>query len=81
MPKGGLQHIFAETAPSVDFFISLTYNESVYFNEREKRFKVAPRGIKEDGYVKCVEMRRFWPKAEDYDNRLRNYIALNREDC
>jgi hypothetical protein len=32
-------------APSVDFYIKLTYNESVYFNEREKLFKVAPVSI------------------------------------
>ena len=42
MPKGGLHHIHTTAAPSVDFYVKLTYNDSVYFNERENLFKVAP---------------------------------------
>jgi len=42
MPKGGLHHLHTTAAPSVDFYIQLTYNDAVYFNEREKLFKVAP---------------------------------------
>ena len=42
MPKGGLHHLHTTAAPSVDFYVSLTYNDFVYFNEREKIFKVAP---------------------------------------
>ncbi len=42
MPKGGLHNILALAGPTADFYIKLTYNEAVYFNEREKRFKVAP---------------------------------------
>lgn len=42
MPKGGLHHVHTTAAPSVDFYLKLTYNDSVYFNEREKLFKVAP---------------------------------------
>ncbi len=29
-------------APSVESYIKLTYNDCVYFNERELLFKVAP---------------------------------------
>ena len=42
MPKGALHHLHTTAAPSTDFYIKLTYNEAVYFNEREKLFKVAP---------------------------------------
>ena len=42
MPKGGLHHIHTTAAPSADFYVKLTYNDFVYFNEREKLFKVAP---------------------------------------
>lgn len=42
MPKGGLHNLSAIAGPSVDFYVKLTYNDSVYFNEREKIFKVAP---------------------------------------
>ena len=42
MPKGGLHHIHTTAAPSADFYVKLTYNDCVYFNEREKLFKVVP---------------------------------------
>ena len=42
MPKGGLHHVHTTAAPAVDLYIKLTYNDFVYFNEREKLFKVAP---------------------------------------
>ena len=35
MPKGGLHHLHTTAAPSVDFYLKLTYNDFVYF-------KVAP---------------------------------------
>lgn len=42
MPKGGLHNLHSSVAPSINFYIKLTYNDAVYFNEREKLFKVAP---------------------------------------
>ena len=42
MPKGGLHHVHTTAAPAVDLYVKLTYNDFVYFNEREKIFKVAP---------------------------------------
>jgi hypothetical protein len=42
MPKGGLHHVHTTAAPAVDLYVKLTYNNFVYFNEREKIFKVAP---------------------------------------
>lgn len=42
MPKGGLHHLHVSAAPSADFYVKLTYHDFVYFNEREKLFKVYP---------------------------------------
>jgi hypothetical protein len=42
MPKGGLHHLHTTAAPSADYYVSLTYYDFVYFNERERLFKVAP---------------------------------------
>ena len=42
MPKGALHHIHSTAVPSADFYIKLTYNDFVYYNERERLFKVAP---------------------------------------
>lgn len=45
MPKGALHHLHTSAAPSADAYVKLTYNDYVYFNEREKVFKVAPVSI------------------------------------
>jgi hypothetical protein len=37
--------------------------------------------LDDDGYIKCVDMRRFWSRAEDYDNKLRNLIRMTPEEC
>lgn len=42
MPKGAIHHLQTRSAPSSEFYINLTYNEYVYFSEREMLFKVAP---------------------------------------
>ena len=81
MPKGGLHHLHTTAAPSVECYLKLTYNESVYFNEREKLFKVAPKGLDEDGYVRCVDMRKFYKNPEEYDQKLKNYIRMTPEEC
>ena len=42
MPKGAIHHIHTTAAPPVDTYVKLTYNDIVYYNEREKMFKVFP---------------------------------------
>lgn len=42
MPKGGLLHLHTTSASSVEAYLELTYEECVYFNERELKFLVAP---------------------------------------
>ncbi len=35
MPKGALHHLHTTAAPTAEFYVSLTYKDFVYFNERE----------------------------------------------
>ena len=44
MPKGAIHHIHTSAAPPVDVYVSLTYDPIVYYNEREKIFKIYPKG-------------------------------------
>ena len=41
MPKGAIHHLQTVNAPSVQFFISLTKKDGVYFNDGASKFKVA----------------------------------------
>jgi len=42
MPKGGLLHLHTTAAPSAKFYLDLTHEDCVYYNDREKLFKVQP---------------------------------------
>jgi hypothetical protein len=72
MPKGAIHHIHTSAAPPVEVYMKLTYDPIVYFNEREKIFKVFPNHEKEDGYVSCVEMRNFCKDPVAFDLNLKN---------
>jgi hypothetical protein len=43
MPKMAVHHIHYSAACSVDFLIKLTYDDMVYYSEKEKMFKVNPK--------------------------------------
>lgn len=72
MPKGGLHHVHTTAAPHVSVYLELTYEPEVYYNEREGMFKVfLDHYGKEDGFVRCNEMRAFYSDPKEYDSRLR----------
>ena len=52
MPKGAIHHIHTTAANPIDSYIKLTYDDRVYYNNREKLFKVYPlhEGVL-DGYM------------------------------
>ena len=76
MPKGAIHHIHTTAAPPVDTYMKLTYNDIVYYNDREKMFKVFPKHKKLDGYLQCTKMREFAADKKAYDESLRNAILL-----
>ena len=74
MPKGGLHHVHTTAAPHVDTYIELTYEPETYYNERQGLFKVFVNpAMKEDGFVKCQDMREFFEGGDgnSYDDQLR----------
>lgn len=42
MPKGAIHHIHTSAAPPIETYMSLTYDPIVFYNEREKLFKIFP---------------------------------------
>jgi adenosine deaminase CECR1 len=79
MPKGAIHHIHTSAAPPIEVYMSLTYDPMVFYNEREKLFKIFPKAtMKEDGYVSCVEMRAYSKDIEAFDNHLKNEILLTK---
>lgn len=82
MPKGAIHHIHTSAAPPVDEYLKLTYDPIVYYNEREKIFRIYPKGEeqRDDGYISCCEMRSWVKDKAAFDNHLRNEILLTEEE-
>ena len=81
MPKGAIHHLHSSAAPNLDSYIKLTYYDCVYFNERDRLFKVATNGLDEDGYIRCVDMRKYSKCPQAYDQKLRDYIRMTPAEC
>ena len=43
MPKGAIHHIHTTAANPIDAYLKLTYDDRVYFNLRDRLFKVFPK--------------------------------------
>lgn len=41
MPKGGIHNLHLSGASSADFFLKLSYEDCVYFSQRDKSFKIS----------------------------------------
>jgi len=65
MPKGAIHHIHTTAANPIMAYLSLTTEPEVFFNGRERLFKVFPKwdtdqkDIIPGGYVQCIKMREF----------------------
>ncbi len=81
MPKGALHHLHTTASPSGDFYMKLTYNDSVYYNEREQLFKVAPKGLHEDGFLRCTDMRKWSKNPDEFDLKIKNLIEMQEHEC
>ena len=74
MPKGGLHHIHTTAAIPLEAYLEATYDDRVYYSEREQLFKVYPlhKNVK-SGFIQCNKLRQFSTSTEDFDKKL----ALN----
>lgn len=77
MPKGAIHHIHTTAANPVSAYLKLTYDDKVYYSQRDRLFKVYPKheGVA-DGYVQCTQMRQFFSDPEEFDKVLRDEILL-----
>jgi adenosine deaminase CECR1 len=79
MPKGAIHHLHTSAAIPVDAYVQLTYDERVYFNQRDRIFKVYPKHQDvPEGYIQCTKLREFSP---DFDKTVREQILLGKDDA
>lgn len=51
MPKPGVHHTHLTATADVHFLIYLTYNDAVYYSEKENLFHCTRNGCKKEGYM------------------------------
>lgn len=52
MPKGAIHHVHTTAANPINAYLKLTYDDKVYYSQRDRLFKVYPKhtGVA-DGYL------------------------------
>lgn len=63
MPKPAIHHLHMTGAVSVKFLMDLTYDDRVYFSEKENNFKVSAKALDLPGYMKVNSLRHYWKDA------------------
>ena len=82
MPKGAIHHIHTTAANPIDAYLGLTYDDRVYFSEREELFKVYPKHENvQDGFLQCTQLRAFHPSPEEFDAVISKQILLGPEEA
>ena len=81
MPKPAVHHLHLTAAAPLDYLIRLTYNDYVYYNDREQLFKVSKKGINLEGFQKTTTLRKYWSNSQEFDDYLRDKILLNKNTC
>ena len=76
MPKGAIHHLHTTAANPINAYLQLTYDDRVYYNNKDKLFKVFPlhEGVPE-GYIQCKTLREFHPEGE-FDKIVTDEILL-----
>ena len=80
MPKGGHHHLHLTAACPVEYLIDLTYEDYVYYSEREGQNISKDGPSAQAGFIKCNSIRNFKSSAEEFDAMIKNKILLIREE-
>lgn len=59
MPKPAVHHTHLTACADVDTLIELTYNDFVFYSEKENLFFVNKNGCDKDGYMKVNTLRQY----------------------
>ena len=71
MPKGAIHHLHLTASCSVDFLISLTYDDIVYYSDKDSLFKVFPKGGVLPGYIKVNDLRQHAKTCQEFDEKMK----------
>lgn len=77
MPKPAIHHLHMTATVSTSFLLELTYDNRVYFSEKENLFKVSgDPNFQKEGYVRVNTLRHYWKDAAAFDHMLVEKMSL-----
>jgi hypothetical protein len=76
MPKPAVHHTHLTACADVNLLLELTYEEYVFYSEKEDLFYVNRKGCKLPGYLKVNTLRQYAQDASVFDDGLREKILL-----
>jgi len=63
-------------AVSVKFLLEITYDDRVYYSQKDNMFHVTAKPCLKDGYMKCNTLRHYWKDSRDFDDWLTSKMSL-----
>lgn len=76
MPKPAIHHTHLTACADIDFLLGLTYNDFVYYSEKENLFYTNRKGCNLQGYIKVNTLRSYYKNALNFDLMLKEKILL-----
>jgi hypothetical protein len=76
MPKPAIHHTHLTATADVKFLVELTYNDFVFYSEKENLFYTNKNGCHLPGYIKVNTLRQYAKNAVDFDKSLEEKMLL-----
>lgn len=70
MPKPAIHHTHLTACADLNMLNSLTYNDFVYYSEKEDMFFVNKNGCDKEGYLPVNVLRQYSQNAHEFDAKL-----------
>lgn len=77
MPKPALHHAHLTACASLDYLVSLTYKDCVYYSQIANEFHVSEKGCDKPGFVKVNTLRQYWKNPAEFDHFLSEKMRLS----
>ena len=77
MPKAAVHHTHITACADADFLVKLTYNDFVFYSEKEDLFYTNQRGCTLPGYLKVNTLRQYAKDAVQFDQMIREKVMIN----
>ena len=76
MPKPAIHHTHLTATATLDFLLSFTMYDFVYYSEKLSKFIINHEGDVPESYVSCNNLRAYWQNAQSFDDYIKEKILM-----